>query len=217
MGCQFHKQLETAMNSPNKYSMITYCIALLSPFLMIIDQLHNHVFYYQQTGIYQGEYWRLLTGHFIHCDLNHLFWNMLGLLILGSIIEQHSRKLLIVSITLGITAVNLLLLSPLSTLELYCGFSGVLNTLLVFALYIVWTKNQSHWVSLTIAGYVVKMFIELSTQNTILSNITIPPYPEAHLAGLLMGGLGLILQLSYHAQQSLDNAPISDQERLNLH
>ncbi len=41
------------------------------------------VLYFAPTEIAGGQAWRLLTGHLVHADLNHLFWNALGLLVLG--------------------------------------------------------------------------------------------------------------------------------------
>ena len=98
------------------------------------------VLYFAPTEIAGGQAWRLLTGHLVHADLNHLFWNALGLLVLGVLIERHSRRLLGIALLAGTVAVNLLLL--VSGLDYYCGLSGVLNTLLVVALWLEWRSTR---------------------------------------------------------------------------
>ena len=103
------------------------------------------VFYFGATEIAQGQAWRLVTGHLVHADWSHLLWNALGLVVLGWLIEHRSRRLLLAALAAGISTVSLLLLSPLSSLDYYCGLSGVLNSLLAVALWLEWRSCRSCW------------------------------------------------------------------------
>jgi rhomboid family GlyGly-CTERM serine protease len=147
--------------------------------------------YFSATDITRGETWRLISGHFIHADTQHLLWNCLGLAVLGTVIEQYSRNLLWAALGVGIVCVSTLLLTPFSQLQYYCGLSGVLNTLLLVALWLEWKRTRSWLVQAIGLGSIVKVLIEVSQDTSILTHISWPPYAWSHVAGLL-GGLILI-------------------------
>lgn len=149
------------------------------------------VLYFNATHIAGGESWRVVTGHFMHADLEHLAWNCLGLMVLGSLIELHSRTMLWVSMAAGIASVSVLLMTPLAQLNYYCGLSGVLNTLLVIAIWLEWRATRSWLLPAVALGSLGKVVIELVTGVSVLTHISWPPYPWSHLAGLI-GGLLIV-------------------------
>ena len=151
--------------------------------------------YFNATDILQGEVWRLVTGHFIHADLHHLFWNGLGLAVLGSLLEHHSRHMLLVALGSGIVFVSALLLSPYSQLDYYCGLSGVLNTLLLLALWLEWRSTRSWFITVIAIGIITKTLLEVSQGVSLITHISWPPYPWSHVAGLL-GGAFVIWMLA---------------------
>jgi rhomboid family GlyGly-CTERM serine protease len=151
--------------------------------------------YFSATDIARGETWRLITGHFMHADTQHLFWNCLGLLVLGALIERHSRPILWAALCAGIASVSILLLTPFSQLDYYCGLSGVLNTLLLLALWLEWRRTRSWLVILIGCGSIAKVIIELTSGSSIVTHISWPPYAWSHIAGLA-GGLIVISGLS---------------------
>ena len=93
---------------------------------------------YDRFAIVDGEWWRLLSGHWVHSDGSHLIWNLAALLALGWIIETRSRYALIVGLLGGSIGVDLVLWLWLPEVTRYCGMSGVLNTLWLFALATLW-------------------------------------------------------------------------------
>jgi rhomboid family GlyGly-CTERM serine protease len=147
--------------------------------------------YFSARDIADGDTWRILTGHFMHADLKHLFWNCLGLAVLGSLIEQHSRIQWLTALVVGIVSVNVLLLSPFSQLEYYCGLSGVLNTLLLVVLWLEWRLSHSWLIAAIAIGSIVKVAVEISIGESLMTNISWPPYAWSHVAGLA-GGLIII-------------------------
>jgi len=148
--------------------------------------------YFSASDISGGEIWRIVTGHFVHADWEHLLWNGLGLTVLGAVIEQHSRVLVWTALVTGVASVSILLLTPFSQLDYYCGLSGVLNTLLLVALWLEWTRTRS-WLIIAIAcGAVAKALIEVSLGASIVTHISWPPYAWSHVAGLI-GGFMLVV------------------------
>jgi len=147
--------------------------------------------YFSAKDIWEGEIWRIVSGHFIHADLQHLLWNCLGLAVLGSLLEYRSRQLLLAASGTGIVFVSALLLTPFSQLDYYCGLSGVLNTLLLVALWLQWKLTRSWWIFILACGSIAKVLFEVSQGISIVTHISWPPYAWSHVAGLL-GGLFII-------------------------
>jgi len=147
--------------------------------------------YFNAVDIANGEAWRLVTGHFIHADPKHLFWNGLGLAVLGALVERRSATLLWATLGAGLVSVNVLLLSPVSQLNYYCGLSGVLNSLLLVALWLEWQDSKSWLLIIITLGCVMKVAVEISLGVSLMTDISWPPYAWSHAAGLL-GGLALI-------------------------
>ena len=169
-----------------KQTYLTQTLVISSLLLFYCSVPINHLFF-DRSAILNGDLFRLISGHFVHVDTEHLIWNTLGLIILGSLIESRSRNLLVISFVMGILTVTLFLFSPWSNITIYCGLSGVLNTLLVIALWMIWTETKSTWIIVTFALCLLKVLIEMATNQSVISSISWPPSPEAHCAGLIGG------------------------------
>ncbi len=143
--------------------------------------------YFSAADIYRGEAFRFLSGHLMHAGLQHLLWNCLGLAVLGSLLEYRSKGVLMASLGVGILFVSVLLLTPYSKLDYYCGLSGVLNTLLLVALWVEWRLTRSWLIILIACGSIAKVLIEVSQGVSIVTDIGWPPYAWSHVAGLVAG------------------------------
>jgi rhomboid family GlyGly-CTERM serine protease len=181
--------------------------------LTILIGLHwltvdNTQLYFSAEAINRGEFWRLVSGHFMHADLQHLLWNCLGMAVLGTLIEYRSRNLLIAALGTGIVFVSALLLTPFTQLEYYCGLSGVLNTLLLVALWLEWKFTRSWLIIIITCGIIAKTLIEVSQGESIITHISWPPFAWSHVAGLT-GGLFLIWVQSHVTQIRVHNTGVS--------
>ncbi|MEW8320640.1 MAG: rhombosortase [Candidatus Thiodiazotropha sp.] len=174
-----------------KFPILTVGTVLITAAMMALPQLHG-LFYFESLPVISGEWWRLLSGHLTHADWEHWFWNATALAVLGLYLEKQSRYLWILGMLAGIASVNLLLLSDWSQVTRYCGLSGVLNTLLVLALFRYWRETGSAWVVAAAFICLSKLALELHSGTSLLTHITWPPYPPAHLAGTLAGLLLLL-------------------------
>ena len=186
--------------------------------LLVILGLHWLVedktpLYFNAADILHGEVWRLISGHFIHADLQHLFWNGLGLAVLGSVLEHHSRHMLLLALGSGIVFVNALLLSPFSQLDYYCGLSGVLNTLLLLALWLEWRLTRSWIIAVITISVIAKTLIEVSQGVSLMTNISWPPYAWSHVAGLLGGVFAIWGLASTKGAEGVRNHRPTDSDR----
>ena len=142
---------------------------------------------YNRIAIEQGEIWRLLSNHFVHCDISHLGWNLAALLILGSLLERRLGARL-----LGLTAISCIGVSSWlwfikTDLALYCGLSGMLNGLFSTLLLILWRENKHPILPLIAIAAVIKIIIEASTQQAIFTHLSWDSVPGAHGAGMIAG------------------------------
>lgn len=141
-----------------------------------------------------AEHWRLITGHFVHADANHLLMNGAGLLACGLLFERDCRWHFTGLLLTGIAFVNVWLLG-FSTLSAYCGMSGALNAVFVggcmmrFSEGNTWAAKPSlhyMWLALPLLD-LMKIALEASTGNALFSESSWAPAPLAHLAGWLAG------------------------------
>lgn len=138
--------------------------------------------------------WQWVSAHFAHISLGHLVWNVAAFVILGSIIEQTSRKVLGLSLVAGVVGVNIYLLS-LFQMSAYAGLSGALNALLITALYFLYKQPAYKLASvLTLIASIGKIAVEYVYEFSLFSKLPWPAVPEAHMAGLV-GGIALVLFL----------------------
>ena len=138
--------------------------------------------------------WQWVSAHFAHISVDHLVWNVAAFVILGSIIEQTSRKVLGLSLVAGIIGVNVYLLSMFQ-MSAYAGLSGVLNALLITALYFLYKQPAYKLASvLTLIASIAKIAVEYFYDFSLFSKLPWPAVPEAHMAGLV-GGIVLVLVL----------------------
>jgi len=152
--------------------------------------------------------WQWLSSHWVHISDQHLTWNMAAFLILGSIIEQASHRLLLAAIAFGIVGVNLYL-TLLYSLDAYAGLSGALNALLIIALYCLYQRPDYRMAAVfTLLLSVLKVIVETVMQTSLFSELPWPPVPEAHLAGML-GGILLVVILEIRKRRLLNSSLIN--------
>jgi len=173
--------------------LFTLLLCSLSVGIMLLPPTLHNTLYFDYFQLSQGNWQGLVTGHWVHAGVQHLVWNVSALAILGAVIEARSRTLLLVSIAIGTLCVDLLLLSPLGGLQRYCGLSGLLNTLVGVALYLVWRETRSPLLVLTAILCVAKIVLEMHTGQSIFTATAWPPFAQSHLAGILGVPLALLL------------------------
>jgi rhomboid family GlyGly-CTERM serine protease len=154
---------------------------------------------YSRAAIAQGEIWRLLTGHFVHCDFAHLAWNLLPLLLIGGLLEQRIGWMKFS----GVTAVSCLGVSgwlwfTQIDLQLYCGLSGMLNGLLVVLLATLWQESRHPVLSLIGLVALAKIIFETTNQEAIFTHLSWAGLPGAHGAGMATGIAYLVVAAVVH-------------------
>ena len=170
-------------------------VFIFSLFAFAFEDSLLETFVYYRTFIIDGQYWRILSGHFFHTNINHLLLNLTGLWLLWSLHgEYYHTKLYLGLFTFSalIVSAGLLLFSP--NLQQYVGLSGVLHAIFIWgALKDIEHKLKSGYLLL---GAVILKIIHEQTFGAseemvqlINANVAI----NAHLFGAIAGGVFFIL------------------------
>lgn len=128
-------------------------------------------------SVWQGEVWRLLTSIFMHFDIGHIFYNMLGLLLFGTTVESYfNRKEYIATYLISglVGSIFSLLLNQPAVLS--AGASGAIYGLMGAAFVILARQNQF----IFIYGLI---YIGIAVANSFAPGIG----TWAHIFGLAMG------------------------------
>lgn len=183
-----------------EYPLITLFLGVCVSLLMLLPQPIQTILYFDHQLVALGYGWTLISGHWIHVDLEHLKWNVLTLIVLASIIEIRSKTLLVVSLLMGMICVDVLLFSSYNSVQRYCGLSGILNTLMGIVIYIYWIETRSMVIIFVGILCLGKIAIEIIIGQAIFTHNSWPPYPMAHLAGILAAPLVIVF---YHCMAVL--------------
>lgn len=103
---------------------------LAAAFVLLMLVLHWQIpldlLWYSRSGLGAGEFWRLLSGHFVHFSFEHLGGNLVVFAMLATLVELRdgSLRLLGLLLYMAVTiSLALLLLVPL--LHIYTGVSAL--------------------------------------------------------------------------------------------
>ncbi len=142
---------------------------------------------YDRASIRAGELWRLLTGHLVHADGSHALWDIVALLLLGTLLERRLGPWFTVSLAASVVSIDVWLWWGMPALERYCGLSGILNSLLATGLYELWRERREPLVVLIGVGAAAKIAVELLFGQALLTNTVWPSVPAVHGVGFVTG------------------------------
>ena len=142
---------------------------------------------FDRAAITQGEWWRLITGHWVHSDLEHAVWDIAALLLLGTLFEARLQWQLPLALLVATVGVDAWLWWGDPALQYYCGLSGILNSLLIVGLLQLWHDLRHPLILFTGVGAVVKIIVEINAGQALLTQTAWPSVPTVHAVGFLCG------------------------------
>jgi rhomboid family GlyGly-CTERM serine protease len=108
------------------WALVLTCALLLLP--CIAGDAGRLALRYDRAGLEAGQWWRLLSGHWVHLSLRHAFLNALGLALMWALFARDYSPRQWLGILLGaVLAIDAGLWLMDSTLQWYVGSSGVLH------------------------------------------------------------------------------------------
>ncbi|HEY6924910.1 MAG TPA: rhombosortase [Steroidobacteraceae bacterium] len=191
----FRRVLES-LNCDGKFGigLLLACAVLLLPELW--GDAGRSLLRYDRAGLAAGQWWRLLTAHVVHLDLEHAALNSLGLVLMWALFARDYKPgqwaLILLS---AVTAIDAGLWLRDSTVMWYVGSSGVLHGVMgAGTLAHLRRRDLDGW--LLAAFILVKVGYEQQAGALPFADSGAGVIVNAHLYGVF-GGLALAIILSY--------------------
>lgn len=190
-------QLNNALINRYFGASTSLCFVLANLMVMVSFQvIDSQSFRYQLDWFQQVEFWRVITGHWIHFSWQHLMLNGLGLILCIAIARPtwSIGRWVVYNILLAI-GISMLFTWLNPELDWYVGYSGVLFGLFLLAA-IELFKTERIIALLLGTGVCIKVALEqISSVNITTSDfIGVPVIIDAHLYGLLIAAF---IQLAF--------------------
>jgi rhomboid family GlyGly-CTERM serine protease len=176
------------------HSLGPLLVIAISAMLYIAEPTSSLWLAFDRDAIEQGQWWRLLTGNFLHTNVNHLLLNLAAVVLLWSLHGEYYRTghyaVMLVLLSLGVS-VGIYAFEP--KMQWYVGLSGILHGVFVWGAYQDIRQGlTSGW--LLMIGVWVKILNEqlfgpsVGIAQLIQASVAI----DAHLFGAF-GGLIMII------------------------
>lgn len=144
---------------------------------------------FDRSTIIGGEYWRLMTGHWVHFSDEHLIYNIAVLAITGASIElrRYGQFVLLVLSAAGLIGIALLLFEP--DMARFGGLSGIATAALVYL--VLYGIDDPSWRDpslFVLAILVLKLVFEFVMGVSAISDTSEGTYrlvPLSHLSGAI--------------------------------
>jgi rhomboid family GlyGly-CTERM serine protease len=123
----FHRVL-ASLNCDGRWgvALLVACALLLAP--EAGGDAARLALRYEREAIAAGEWWRLLTAHFVHLGLEHAALNALGLILMWALFARDFRPAAwLIIVAASIAAIDIGLWLRDSTVQWYVGSSGALH------------------------------------------------------------------------------------------
>jgi rhomboid family GlyGly-CTERM serine protease len=170
------------------WALLAGCAMLLLP--VLAGDAGSEALRYDRTALAAGQWWRLLTAHFVHLDVDHAALNSLGLVLMWALFARDYRPLHWLAILLGaIAAIDAGLWLRDLTVSWYVGSSGALHGIMAAGtLAHLRRRDLDGWI---LAAFIlVKLAYEQSAGALPFTGSHAGVVVDAHLFGTL-GGAGI--------------------------
>ncbi len=193
------QRLLTSLNcdGPRGLALLALCALLILP--VMSGDAGRELLRYDRVGLAAGQWWRLLTGHIVHLDLDHAVLNSLGLVLMWALFARDYRPRQWLLIVLGsIASIDAGLWLRDSTVAWYVGSSGALHGIMAAGtLAHVRRRDLDGWILAVFI--VVKLAYEQSAGALPFSQSQAGVVVDAHLFGAL-GGIAIAACLKPRAE-----------------
>jgi rhomboid family GlyGly-CTERM serine protease len=177
-----------SLNGDGFYGLALIAIAALLLLPEISGDTARTALRYERVAIAAGEWWRLITAHFVHIDLEHTLLNLMGVVLMWAIFARDlsPRQWLIVT-TVVLLTIDAGLWFRDKGVDWYVGASGALHGFMAAGTYVHVRRGD-------LDGWILVVFIVLKLGYEQLHGVLpftesgMPVVLNAHLYGAI-GGL----------------------------
>lgn len=191
---------QTKSIRPVKFPRLTLATAVLAVAIFLLpgaseflawDRDNTELFSWVTAG----------TSHLTHWNRSHLIFDLLAWIVLGTMVEAHSRRLWAWSVGLSAPVVSLFILVAAPDITIYRGLSGLDSALFVATAFMTFSRarqrddSTTKWMSLVcLLALAAKITWEWSTGIPVFAGSgDFVVVPQAHLAGAVAGWIAFQL------------------------
>ncbi len=157
---------------------------------------------YDRAAIAEGQWHRLVTGHFVHHSLDHLFWDLTVFVVLLPAAVRLTGRLCIAALGIAALTISLGMWGLQPQFATYRGLSGLDSTLfaIVVTCWMTRSLQERRWATLCVAGvsfigFTGKAAFETATGVCLClfvdaADAGFTPVPFAHAVG---GAVGMVV------------------------
>ena len=179
-------------------------IALLIPFMTLLQLIGPEYFRFEREWLERGELWRPISAHWVHVGWMHLFLNGLSLVVCVSLTTPgwSIRRWLATTLVMG-AVISILLILNNPEVGDYAGHSGILYGLYVLGGVSLFARDRLVAV-LIVAAIVIKIlmeqfsFYDFNTGSLIGARVIV----DAHMYGVLTAIVIALLGTTYTMNQA---------------
>lgn len=178
----------------HKLPFLTLALALSS--LLISSTFLSQTLQYDRVALTGGQFWLAITGHLSHWSPDHLLWDLLVFVVLGTMVELRSRRGFTLCLSISAALISTTLWFWQQDMDFYRGLSGIDSALFGFtALWMarerICSKDHKGAAIILLAGiaFLLKIVYEIYTLQAVFASSAgiFTPVPMAHLTGCLVG------------------------------
>ena len=148
------------------------------------------LFIFDRAAIAGGEWWRVVTGSWVHFSSSHLAFDALATLIAGVLLEREAAPSVVALWITSALAVGFVVLLGVPGIERYAGLSGIAYALVSY-LALRGVAAGGTWSRLCLTTLVIvaaKLLFELLTARSVFVPAAegVVTVPAAHAAGVVV-------------------------------
>ena len=189
------------MLSDAKSKKMSLVVGVLSlSFISLMGQKYPQILQYDRSAIIDGQFWRILTCHFVHTGWEHLFSNFIGAMFLFCLFHHlYSLFVWLLGSLCCMIGISLSFLYFWPALDWYRGLSGLLHALLMIGI-IGEIKNGNKLFYLGLLAIIGKLATERFTGPADFTSrfINANVITAAHLSGAIIGGMTGCIMIFIH-------------------
>ena len=171
-----------------RFPICTLLMVVVAIIAYAIPVFSSHMIY-DRTAILSGEFWRLLTGNFVHFSASHLFYDLTVVSIAGCMIEYRGYPYFGYLSGLSALLIGVILFAVKPEMNFYGGFSGVAcGSIIYLGLHGLNEKSPWRWICIVVIILTIgKIFLELQTGHffIVTDRVSFFPVPLSHAIGAL--------------------------------
>lgn len=182
-----------------KKIVVTYCLMGLCCLVFLLEMVSSnfqYMFFNHGGLVRSGEFYRVITGAFLHVDLIHLFFNMYALYSIGTQLETFIGKWKFLFVYI-VSAISGCLMSVIFTPGFSAGASGAIFGLLGSLCYFGY--HYRLYLSTVVKSQIIPIIIANLFLGYMISGID----NAAHIGGLIGGYLAtMAVGINYKSTKS---------------